>query len=117
MSSFDFNKVNLFFSFRLLFYFFYQSKCKYTNTKKRRRFHGYFQDAEAAITSMNGQWLGTRKIRTNWATRKGPTNEPTTGARNRGINSIISNIDLFICNEIFRSKQWPIWSRIFDTKT
>lgn len=27
-------------------------------------------DAEAAITQMNGQWLGTRKIRTNWATRK-----------------------------------------------
>jgi hypothetical protein len=41
---------------------------------------------------MNGQWLGTRKIRTNWATRKGPTNESTPGARNRGMNSIISNI-------------------------
>jgi nucleolysin TIA-1/TIAR len=27
-------------------------------------------DAEAAIGQMNGQWLGTRKIRTNWATRK-----------------------------------------------
>lgn len=27
-------------------------------------------DAEAAIAQMNGQWLGTRKIRTNWATRK-----------------------------------------------
>ena len=27
-------------------------------------------DAEAAITQMNGQWIGTRKIRTNWATRK-----------------------------------------------
>lgn len=27
-------------------------------------------DAETAITQMNGQWLGTRKIRTNWATRK-----------------------------------------------
>jgi RNA recognition motif-containing protein len=27
-------------------------------------------DAEAAITQMNGQWLGPRKIRTNWATRK-----------------------------------------------
>lgn len=27
-------------------------------------------DAESAISSMNGQWLGTRKIRTNWATRK-----------------------------------------------
>ena len=27
-------------------------------------------DAETAIAQMNGQWLGTRKIRTNWATRK-----------------------------------------------
>lgn len=27
-------------------------------------------DAETAIGQMNGQWLGTRKIRTNWATRK-----------------------------------------------
>ena len=28
------------------------------------------QDAESAITSMNGQWIGSRAIRTNWATRK-----------------------------------------------
>ena len=27
-------------------------------------------DAETAIAQMNGQWLGSRKIRTNWATRK-----------------------------------------------
>ena len=31
------------------------------------------QDAEGAITTMNGQWLGSRTIRTNWATRKPPT--------------------------------------------
>jgi hypothetical protein len=37
---------------------------------------------------MNGQWLGTRKIRTNWATRKGPTNEPTPGTRSRGMNFV-----------------------------
>ncbi|XP_055874305.1 cytotoxic granule associated RNA binding protein TIA1-like isoform X4 [Biomphalaria glabrata] len=30
------------------------------------------QDAEAAINQMNNQWLGTRPIRTNWATRKPP---------------------------------------------
>ena len=30
------------------------------------------QDAENAIAGMNGQWLGTRAIRTNWATRKPP---------------------------------------------
>lgn len=31
------------------------------------------QDAEIAIANMNGQWLGSRAIRTNWATRKPPT--------------------------------------------
>ena len=30
-------------------------------------------DAENAIATMNGQWLGSRAIRTNWATRKPPT--------------------------------------------
>ncbi|XP_023218262.1 cytotoxic granule associated RNA binding protein TIA1-like isoform X2 [Centruroides vittatus] len=29
-------------------------------------------DAENAIATMNGQWLGSRAIRTNWATRKPP---------------------------------------------
>jgi len=28
------------------------------------------EDAENAIQSMNGQWLGSKAIRTNWATRK-----------------------------------------------
>ncbi|KAK3698682.1 hypothetical protein RRG08_046184 [Elysia crispata] len=30
------------------------------------------QDAEQAINHMNNQWLGSRPIRTNWATRKPP---------------------------------------------
>ncbi|XP_048526520.1 nucleolysin TIAR isoform X1 [Dendroctonus ponderosae] len=30
-------------------------------------------EAESAIAAMNGQWLGNRSIRTNWATRKPPT--------------------------------------------
>lgn len=30
------------------------------------------QEAESAINAMNGQWLGSRNIRTNWATRKPP---------------------------------------------
>ncbi|XP_050420484.1 nucleolysin TIAR-like isoform X2 [Adelges cooleyi] len=30
-------------------------------------------EAESAINAMNGQWLGSRSIRTNWATRKPPT--------------------------------------------
>ncbi|PSN45575.1 hypothetical protein C0J52_21041 [Blattella germanica] len=29
-------------------------------------------EAESAIAAMNGQWLGSRSIRTNWATRKPP---------------------------------------------
>ncbi|KAK0091625.1 hypothetical protein PV326_002946 [Microctonus aethiopoides] len=29
-------------------------------------------EAESAIGAMNGQWLGSRSIRTNWATRKPP---------------------------------------------
>lgn len=28
------------------------------------------EEAERAIDQMNGQWLGRRTIRTNWATRK-----------------------------------------------
>lgn len=30
------------------------------------------EEAENAIASMNGQWLGSRSIRTNWSTRKPP---------------------------------------------
>ena len=37
-------------------------------------------EAENAIALMNGQWLGSRSIRTNWATRKPPT------SRNDGMN-------------------------------
>lgn len=35
----------------------------------------YLQEAESAITAMNGQWLGSRSIRTNWATRKPPASK------------------------------------------
>lgn len=31
-------------------------------------------EAENAISAMNGQWIGNRAIRTNWATRKPPAN-------------------------------------------
>lgn len=37
------------------------------------------EDAECAIAGMNGQWLGNKPIRTNWATRKpAATNERQT---------------------------------------
>ncbi|KAL2739984.1 nucleolysin TIAR-like isoform X2 [Vespula maculifrons] len=32
----------------------------------------FSREAEIAIGTMNGQWLGSRSIRTNWATRKPP---------------------------------------------
>lgn len=38
-------------------------------------------EAENAIQAMNGQWLGSRSIRTNWSTRKPPpprTDKPAT---------------------------------------
>lgn len=37
------------------------------------------QDAENAIGHMNGQYLGSRAIRTNWATRKPPTGGGRSG--------------------------------------
>ncbi|CAM4543524.1 hypothetical protein R3I94_002932 [Phoxinus phoxinus] len=37
-------------------------------------------DAESAIQQMNGQWLGGRQIRTNWATRKPSAPKPNNEA-------------------------------------
>jgi len=41
-------------------------------------------DAEAAIQAMNGQWLGNRSIRTNWATRKPPPPRGNEGGPGTG---------------------------------
>lgn len=41
-------------------------------------------EAENAITAMNGQWLGSRSIRTNWSTRKPP---PPRSERPRNPNA------------------------------
>ncbi|XP_076262136.1 nucleolysin TIAR isoform X4 [Rhynchophorus ferrugineus] len=38
-------------------------------------------EAESAIAAMNGQWLGSRSIRTNWATRKPPTAKNEAAAK------------------------------------
>jgi nucleolysin TIA-1/TIAR len=60
-------------------------------------------DAESAIAQMNGQWLGNRKIRTNWATRKvqpggidgglseGNTNSGGVSGGNRGTSQKYGN--------------------------
>jgi len=42
----------------------------------------FVQDAEMAIASMNGQWIGGRAIRTNWANGKANANA-TRGNENR----------------------------------
>ncbi|KXN65578.1 hypothetical protein CONCODRAFT_62130 [Conidiobolus coronatus NRRL 28638] len=38
-------------------------------------------DAELAISSMNGQWLGNRSIRVNWANQKGANAETVRGGK------------------------------------
>merc|ERR1712083_1011687 len=45
-----------------------------TNKSKGYGFCSFVRkvDAQTAIEQMNGQWLGSRSIRTNWATRKPP---------------------------------------------
>ena len=47
-------------------------------------------EAEAAIQAMNGQWLGSRSIRTNWSTRKPP---PPRSERPRHANSSKPNYE------------------------
>ncbi|CAG5107308.1 Similar to Tia1: Nucleolysin TIA-1 (Mus musculus) [Cotesia congregata] len=47
-------------------------------------------EAEAAITAMNGQWLGSRSIRTNWSTRKPP---PPRSERPRHTNNSKPNYE------------------------
>jgi len=46
-----------------------------TNKSKGYGFCSFVRkvDAQTAIEQMNGQWLGSRSIRTNWATRKPPS--------------------------------------------
>jgi nucleolysin TIA-1/TIAR len=76
-------------------------------------------DAESAIGQMNGQWLGTRKIRTNWATRKvqpgGVDGGLAEGTPNSGINS---------SGNRFGSQKYgnkldynEVWGRASDTNT
>ncbi|XP_014243625.1 nucleolysin TIAR [Cimex lectularius] len=47
-------------------------------------------EAENAILAMNGQWLGSRSIRTNWSTRKPP---PPRDTRNRQNNAKAPTFD------------------------
>ncbi|XP_022663913.1 nucleolysin TIAR-like isoform X2 [Varroa destructor] len=61
------------------------SDCRVVRDPQTQKSKGYGfvsflrkQDAETAINSMNGQWLGGRVIRTNWATRR-PTSNANGG--------------------------------------
>lgn len=64
-------------------------------------------DAETAIGAMNGQWLGTRKIRTNWATRKvQPGGEAALGGSTGASQKYAHKLDY---NEV--------WNRSSDTNT
>ncbi|XP_046992285.1 nucleolysin TIAR [Schistocerca americana] len=47
-------------------------------------------EAENAIAAMNGQWLGSRSIRTNWSTRKPP---PPRNERPRHANNKLHTFD------------------------
>ncbi|UJR22098.1 hypothetical protein I4U23_025164 [Adineta vaga] len=90
---------------------------KFTDTQKPK---GYCfvsftnqNDAETAITSMNGQWLGTRKIRTNWATRKASTNEPTQGTRTRDSNNSQYGQEALTAKLDFNE----VWNRTSETNS
>jgi len=57
-----------------------------TNKSKGYGFCSFVRkiDAQTSIEQMNGQWLGSRSIRTNWATRKPPS---VTGGGGGGGNN------------------------------
>ncbi|XP_040382159.1 oligouridylate-binding protein 1-like isoform X2 [Oryza brachyantha] len=40
------------------------------------------QDAQSAINDLNGQWLGSRQIRCNWATKGASSGEQTSDSKN-----------------------------------
>jgi len=54
----------------------------------RRVFFCNFKDAEVAIGTMNGQWIGSRAIRTNWASRKPPTQTQKEGRTNMSMTIV-----------------------------
>lgn len=62
------------------------SDCKVIRDPQTHKSKGYGfvcfvhkEDAEMAIAGMNGQWLGGRSLRTNWATGKGGTTSRPSG--------------------------------------
>ncbi|KAL8561872.1 hypothetical protein ACOMHN_046996 [Nucella lapillus] len=73
------------------------SECKIIRDPTTHRSKGYGfvsfinkQDAEQAIQSMNGQWLGSRPIRTNWATRRPLTQLTKDGVKQLSYDEVHS---------------------------
>ena len=66
-----------------------------TNKSKGYGFCSFVKktDAQSAIDTMNGQWLGSRSIRTNWATRKPPA--PHNGYVPMGDKNKLDYEDMF----------------------
>ena len=65
-------------SFLVLFFFFRDCRVVRDPQTLKSKGYGFVSftkkvEAENAIALMNGQWLGSRSIRTNWATRKPPS--------------------------------------------
>jgi len=50
------------------------------------------QEAENAIAAMNGQWIGCRPIRTNWASRK-----PLAPNQKEGMNDCLLITKRSVC--------------------
>uniref|UniRef100_A0A0D9X1G7 RRM domain-containing protein n=1 Tax=Leersia perrieri TaxID=77586 RepID=A0A0D9X1G7_9ORYZ len=48
------------------------------------------QDAQSAINDLNGQWLGSRQIRCNWATKGASSGEQTSDSKN--VADLTSNL-------------------------
>ena len=66
-----------------------------TNKSKGYGFCSFVKktDAQQAIDTMNGQWLGSRSIRTNWATRKPPA--PHNGFSSMGDKNKLDYDEMF----------------------
>jgi nucleolysin TIA-1/TIAR len=69
------------------------SDCKVIRDPQTHKSRGYGfvcyvnkEDAEMAIAGMNGQWLGGRPLRTNWATGKGTTTSTPTQKSRRELD-------------------------------
>lgn len=78
------------------------SDCRVVKDQATQKSKGYGfvsfvkkHEAENAINTMNGQWLGSRAIRTNWATRKpSGAGAGVTGRVSSSLNGSVSGIHM-----------------------